>query len=292
MNLNAPERATPVKPKILGILILVVLGVVKVPIEQALTESLRARGLQAPPPDLGWQENFGQMALSSLGGLRNLVASISYLEAYTAWEELDWGRVDTLMTFATRLQPTEPTYWDEGSWQMAFNAAGAYQRDTSLRYAIRHKLYRDHVQRGIDILQEGLKFNPEHPLLLQRLGEVYMLKKSEPQLAAKYFLEAYERGANPMYERMAAYELVKLGDQASSQKAYEILKRYYDKGAPYTKMQRILNELPVLEDRLKIPLSQRIGINQLVPQIPGIPNPGRVPSDQPRLNPAQPGRIR
>jgi tetratricopeptide (TPR) repeat protein len=280
------------KPKVLGILILVVLGVVKVPIEQALTESLRARGLQAPPPELGWQENFGQMALSSLGGLRNLVASISYLEAYAAWEDLDWGRVDTLMTFATRLQPTEPTYWDEGSWHMAFNAAGAYLRDKKLRYAIKHKLYNDHVQRGITILEEGLKFNPEHPLLLKSLGYIYMIQKKDSRLAAKYFLEAHAHGAPSMYERFAAYELVKVDDRASSEKAYEILKRYYDKGAPFTKMESLLRDLRILESRLNIPVSQRIGRNPLVPQIPGIPNPGRVPSDQPRLNPAQPGRIR
>jgi hypothetical protein len=280
------------KPKVLGILILVVLGVVKVPIEQALTESLRARGLQAPPPDLGWEENFGQMALSSLGGLRNLVASISYLEAYAAWEELDWGKVDTLMTFATRLQPTEPTYWDEGSWQMAYNASRHYQNDKSLRFAIRHKLYRDHVQRGIAILEEGLKFNPNHPLLLKSLGEIYLYKLNDPRLTAKYFLEAYKHGARSMYERIAAYQLVQLEDYASWQTAYEILKRYYDKGKPYTQMETLVRDLRILEERLNIPMDQRIGRSPLIPQIPGIPNPGRVPSDQPRLNPAQPGRIR
>src|SRR5438093_1111480 len=143
------------KSKLLGLILLVAFGAAKMPLEDALTGSLREQRLQMPPPDLGWEENFGQMVMSTLGGVRNLVASITYLEAYTAWADLDWGKVDTLMTLTTRLQPTEPSYWDEASWHMAYNAASHYLNDKNLRYAIKHQRYRDLVQRGIVILEEG-----------------------------------------------------------------------------------------------------------------------------------------
>lgn len=260
------------KPKHWGLVLFVALGVAKVPLEDAMAHSLRAQRLQMPPPDLGWQENFGQMVISTLGGLRNLVASVTYLEAYGAWENLDWGRVDTLMALTTRLQPTEPTYWDEASWHMAYNAASNYLKDKDLRFAIKHKLYRDHVQRGIAILEEGLKFNPEDPLLLQRLGEIYQNRQPDPRLSAKYFLEAHKHGARDFYERVAAYQLVKLSDRASWEQAYEILKRYYDHGKPFNTMGSILRDLPILEERLNIPTRDRIRpARPFVPQIPGSP---------------------
>ena len=68
---------------------------------------------------------------------------------------------------------------------------------------------------------------------------------------------------------------VKLGDRASWEKAYEILKRYYDKGKPYNRMERILRELPVLEERLNIPVGNRIRPPR--PFVPQIPLRPRVP---------------
>lgn len=267
------------KAKILGILFLIAFGVAKGPLEDRLTLSMRAQGLQLPPPQLGWEENFAQMAMATMGGLRNVVASITYLQAFTAaFDDRDWGMADTLMTFTTRLQPNEPIYWDHAAWFMATNAAGYYSRDKNERFAIRNKRYHDHVERGIAILQEGLQYLPNHPLLLQRLAELHggsMPRKPDPRLAAKYYLEAYENGGPTLCERFAAYEMVKLGDRASWEKAYEILKRYYDKGKPYNRMERILRELPVLEERLNIPVGDRIRPPR--PFVPQIPLRPRVP---------------
>jgi tetratricopeptide (TPR) repeat protein len=260
------------KPKLLGVLILLAFGALKVPLEDRLTLTLRAGGLQLAPPQLGWQENFGQMMLSTLGGLRNVVASITYLQAFTAaFDDRDWGTADTLMTMTTRLQPTEPIYWDHASWFMAFNAASSYLRDKNRRFADRQIKYRDHVQRGISILEEGLRYNPGNPLLLQRLGEIYRERQPDPRLSAKYFLEAYEHGAASFYERAAAYQMVQLSDRASWEKAYEILKRYYDEDKRYRSMASILRDLPILEKRLNIPEKDRIHPPQpYVPQIPRV----------------------
>lgn len=240
-----------------GIILMFALGAAKIPLEDALSRSLREQHLQMPPPDLNWQENFGQMIVSTLGGLRNLVASITYLEAYVAFENLEWGTVDSLMTLTTRLQPDEPTYWEDASWHMAYNAAANYLRNNELRSAIRNKLFRDHVQRGITILEEGLRYLPDNPQLLMRLGDIYRDRKPDPRLAAEAYLNAYAHGAKSFYERMGAYELVKLSDRASWEKAYAILKRYYDNGARYASIMR---DLPVLEAKLGVPAEKRISM--------------------------------
>lgn len=261
------------KPKLLGILFLVVFGIAKVPFEDRLALSLREQGLQLAPPQLGWQENFSQMMLATLGGLRSVVASITYMQAFTAaFDDLDWGAADTLMTFTTRLQPNEPIYWDHASWFMAFNAASYYARNKQMRFAIKHQLYRDHVERGIKILEEGLQYNPHDPVLLMRLGEIYRDRQPDPRLAAKYFLASYENGASPFYERAAAYQMVQLNDRASWEKAYEILKRYYDMGPRFQSMASILRDIPILEERLGIPEKDRIRPERpYVPKIPLIP---------------------
>lgn len=243
-------------PRVLGLLLLLAMGVVRLPLEATLSAQLRTGKLLPSPPELSLRESLGQMGFAAtLGGLRSLVASITYLQAYVAYEKLDWGKVDSLMTLTTRLQPEEPSYWDEASWHMAYNAASNYQNATNIRAALRDKLFRDHVQRGIDILQEGLRYLPKHPRLLARLGEIYRDRQSNPRLAAESFLEAFAHGAPAYYERMAAYSFAKLDDLPSARKAYDILKRHYDSGG---RQISLLRDLPLLEERLDIPPARRI----------------------------------
>ena len=259
------------KKRILGVILFLAFGLVRLPLEHAMTMSLREQGLKDSPPQVSWLENFGQMAFATLGGLRSLVASVGFLEAYSAWEKADWGAVDNRMTLVTRMQPYEPTYWDEASWHMAYNAASSFKRNKELRAAIQNKLFRDHVQRGIEILNEGLRYLPDNHRLLEALGYIYRDRQPNPELSSAAFLKAHENGSVDFIERLAAYELVKVGDRASSEKAYAILKRYYDRGAPFTRMESIRRDLRVLEERLNIPADQRIP----AAPAPGPPTPPR-----------------
>ncbi|CAN5736010.1 hypothetical protein BH11VER1_BH11VER1_08340 [soil metagenome] len=244
------------KQKLPVLALLILIGLCKLPLENRLTTTLKEQKLLDTGVDLSMRESLGQMGFAaSLGGLRSLIASITYLQAYTAFENIEWGTVDSLMTLTTRLQPDEPLYWEDASWHMAYNAATSYLRNTELRAAIRNKLYRDHVSRGITILEEGLRYLPNDPRLLTRLGDIYHDRKPDPRLAAECYLNAYAHGAKNFYERMGAYELVKLNDRASWEKAYSILKRYYDNGARYASIMR---DLPDLEAKLGVPVEQRI----------------------------------
>jgi len=246
---------------LIGTVLLVLLGLVQMPLEFRLSDSLREKKLIPSPPDLSLRESLGQMGFAAvLGGLRSLIASITYLQAYVAFENIEWGKVDSLMTLTTRLQPQEPLYWDDASWHMAYNAASSYQKDESLRLPLRDKLYRDYVQRGIDILNEGLTYLPDNPRLLTRLGDIYNAnsasrRQPDARKAAHYYLEAYKNGAREFYERMAAYQLALLDDRESQQQAYDILRRYYDKGRYFDTMNTLF---PELEEKLGIPKEKRV----------------------------------
>ncbi|MEI6537295.1 MAG: hypothetical protein WCN98_18275, partial [Verrucomicrobiaceae bacterium] len=113
--------------KLAAFALLAAAGMAKLPLEQRLSDDLHAKSLLEDPVGVDMRESLGQMGFAaSLGGLRSLVASITYLQAYSAFEDVDWGKVDSLMTMTTRLQPREPTYWDEASWHQAWNAASHY----------------------------------------------------------------------------------------------------------------------------------------------------------------------
>lgn len=254
------------KRKVQAIGLLLVLGLVKLPLEEAVTHSLRERKLLSTPVDLGMRENMGQMAFAaSLGGLRSLVASITYLQAFSAFENVDWAKVDSLFQLTTRLQPGFAQYWEEASWHMAYNAASGYLYDQKIRPAIRRQLARDHVKRGMDILEEGLKYSPDEPKLWVALGAIYERRglnpltdtfgEIDPKKAGECYLRGYKNGALKVYERLGAYQLVKAGDEESLRTAFEVLKGNYKQGY---RTPSLIHNIKQLEDRFQVPASERI----------------------------------
>lgn len=248
----------------IGLLILV--GLASRPADDAATSFLRSHKLLTKPVDLGLRESLGQMGFAaSLGGLRSLVASVTYLQAYSAFENVDWAKVDSLFKLTTRLQPGYGSYWEEAAWHMAYNAATSYLFNKDLPRAIRRQLTREHVKRGIEILEEGIKFVPNEPKVWQRLGAIYSSRgldpladtfgEIDPKKAGDCFLRAYQNGALQVYERLGAYELVKAGDPASMRTAYEILKRNYQMRYH---TPSLIHYLKLAEDALGIPTDQRI----------------------------------
>lgn len=254
------------KRKVQAIAVLLVLGLVKLPLEQSVTHSLRESGLLSRPVDLGLRESMGQMAFAaSLGGLRSLVASVTYLQAFTAFENVEWAKVDSLFQLTTQLQPGFPKYWQEASWHMAYNAASAYLYNEKLRPAIRRQLARDHVKRGIDILEEGLRHLPDDPGLWKDLGEIYGRRGLNPladtfgemdaKKAGECYLRSYQLGGLKVYERIGAYELVKLDEPETNRTAYEVLRKNYGEGF---RTPSLIHNLKLLENRLGVPAGQRI----------------------------------
>lgn len=265
------------KRRLQALALLVVLGLLKLPLEESVTQSLRSHRLLSRPVDLSLREGLGQMGFAaSLGGLRSLVASITYLQAYTAFENVNWAKVDSLFQITTRLQPGYSKYWEEASWHMAYNAATSYLFDKRIRPAIRIQLARDHVQRGINILEEGLRFTPEAPKLWTELGNIYARRgldiingqwgTLDASKAAECYLRGFKSGALPVYERFAAYEMLKTDDPEAARTAYDILLRNYKHS---TRTPSLIHYLKLAEQRLGIPAGQRIQDQEPGPAVPG-----------------------
>ena len=240
-----------------ALLALLLLGVIKLPVEQAVAERLREARLRDGMADLGLWENLGQMGFAaSLGGLRALVAAVTYMRAYVAFEDVEWGRVDSLFQLTSRLQPRDLSYWDEASWHMAYNAASHYLHSSRVEPIMRGKLYHEYLERGVVILEKGLRFNPNDVRLLTRLGDIYARRKLEPARAGEMYEKAGLAGGGPRQLRLAAYEYTKSTDRELWQKAYAILKAEYDRDGP--KYPRVVIDLKQLEQRLNVPEDQRL----------------------------------
>jgi len=244
------------KRKLQALLVILLLGGVKLPVEEAATRYLREVRLLSLPVDMSVRDSIGQMGFAaSLGGLRSLVASITYLQAYEAWTNINWGKVDSLFQLTTSLQPSYDKYWDEAAWHMAYNAASSYLHNKELNAAVRGKLYHDHIQRGVDILQQGLRVLPDSARLWNTLAEVYERRVIDPKKAGDCYMEVLRLNKNIRYGRLAGYQYALTQDSVLWQKAYDLFMDSYRKNQ---RPPTMINAIKQLEKQLKIPEVRRI----------------------------------
>ena len=243
------------KRKLLAIALFLLVGIVKLPLEQRAHSDLRSHDLLYAPLDYSARDAVGQMGFAAtLGGLRSLVASITYLMGFTAFEDVNWSRVDMLYGLTTMLQPRFDVYWDDAAGHMAYDAASYYKYDETRPSLYRKKLYRDYVQRGIDIAEEGLRYLPNNKKLHYTLGDFYARRVEPPdhERAGEHYMKAFQNGGMPMLERLAAYQWTQLDNSPERWKqAYAVFKRDVDAGMKLS--AGASNALRILEKKLNLP---------------------------------------
>lgn len=239
------------------------LGIVKLPADRSATQYLQQARLLTPPVKMSVRDKIGQMGfVAALGGLRSLVASITYLQAYEEWKMTRWAKVDSFFQLIYLLQPRYSKYWEEGSWHMAYNAASSYQHDMDLRPDLRTQRYREYVNRGIEILQKGLEALPEDARLWTRLAEIYERRANDPRKAAECYMEGYRLSKSTRLARFACYQYAQTTDPELWKKGFDLLKFLYGHGQ---RQPTLINVIKTLEERLHIPVAQRIPEQAMLP---------------------------
>ena len=239
-------------------LLLLAFGGLRLPLESALTEEHKSAYFHQAKLKLDLREQIGQLGfLAALSGFRSLVADFIFIEAHTAWERTQWGRVLLLFRQATTLQPRSLIFWDMAAWHMAWNASVAARNDRSrLTTPVRRKLEREYFALGKDFLERGIRNNPDHALLYESLGRIYREKYQDHAAAARAFDLAALRADAPEYDRrFAAYELSYVPGR--EREAYARLRALYDRGED-ERLPTLLKRLKFLEEKLDIPLQERI----------------------------------
>lgn len=208
--------------------------------------------------DLGLREQLGQMGfLAALGGFRSLVAALLWIEAHDAWEHTDWARMAALFETVFLLQPRSLVYWDLAAWHLAWNAAAAARQNPKQNSEILRQLAeRRWFEAGRNILERGIRNNPDSYLLYERMGVLLRDKFGDFCGAAEMFTKAAELPGAPDYvPRMAAYALAQC--PGAERAAYERLRALFLKG-PDQRVPSVMRWLAVLEEKLGIPEDERL----------------------------------
>src|SRR5438128_9182071 len=115
---------------VLVLVIVLVLGAAKLPIERELSAVHRQEHFRGVDFNLDLREQVGQLGfVAALSGFRSLAADAIFIEAHVAWERTEWGRVLFLFRQVTTLQPRAVLFWDMAAWHMAWNASTTAMND-------------------------------------------------------------------------------------------------------------------------------------------------------------------
>jgi hypothetical protein len=253
---------------IFAILVILGFGALRLPLETSLENKWRAGHFRDSQLDLGVRDQIGQLSfVAALGGFRSLVASLLSLQAHSHWEYQRFGEVEALDRVTVKMLPREPIYWEIFTNHIGYDAASYYLYDANeLRPAYRRLHFEEYVDKGLEILKEGIRNNPESWKLHRNLAEYYRRRKPDsekyqetlramldPKREFEDDDESY-RIDRELYARYLGYELERTGQD---EEAYALLMDQYlhHKGGRYSS---VISALKRLEQRMNIPPEKRI----------------------------------
>lgn len=247
------------KGRVIGVLVLLIWGIARLPIESAMTRERNAERFHGFAQTASLREQAGQAGVIAVfGGLRSTVADLLWIRAHIAWQNVEWGRMKYLFDVVTALQPRRVNFWDMSAWHMAWNASVAAERDERVSPPERLKNKREYHKVGEDYLLRGVSANPDSWELYDRLGGLYRDKFGDHYKAHLAYAEAAKRPNRLEYvDRFAAYELA--DSPGHEKEAYDQLLAFYNRGKQEW-LPTLLKKLQLMELKLGVPPEQRVYI--------------------------------
>jgi len=243
---------------LIAVVMLAIAGAVLLPWQMELQKLAQQAHFRTAPLNLSLREQIGQSGfLAALSGFRSPLAAFLWIDAHSAWEKTEWGRMNGLFNTVTTLQPHSLLYWDIAAWHMAWNASVAALQDRKQpSEALRERSRRQYIELGRDFLERGIRNNPDQYLLYERLGILLRDKVEDHGAAADAFAKAASFPQAPAYiHRFAAYEAAKVPGR--EREAYDRMLALYNEGEKQ-RMPSLLVMLRKLEQKLNIPADQCI----------------------------------
>ena len=239
-------------------LLLLAFGAARIPWETRLTQEHHAADFSNVKLSLGLRAKIGQLGfLAALSGFRTLVADLLWIDAQSAWERVEYGRMNLIFQTVTTLAPHNVEFWQMSSWHMAYNASN-YARDDRNQPNLARRLLaqRQYFLLGKDYLEQGIANNPRSYLLYEHLGALYRYKFADHCNAFLAYDKAKDAPHAPTYEkRFAAYELSQC--PGHELEAWKRLRTLYDMG-PSEHLPTLEKDLRLMEDKLQLPAEQRV----------------------------------
>lgn len=147
----------------------------------------------------------GVIVGAMLGGFREVAASMLWMKTHSMWHEGGGTQWDALamMRLTTLLDPHWLEPWRITAWHCAYNLF--VETDDP-------KVKTDLLETGVNVLKEGISWNPDRYDLYLELGWTYFDKIRDYEQASRW-LEAALQFEHPEYiERMIAHSWERLPD--------------------------------------------------------------------------------
>ncbi len=251
---------------VLALLLVALFGLVRVPFEDRLQSRMETDGLLPIPLGVGMIDQMGQSAfLATLGGTRALVAIYMSLLAYDSWEQQEWGGVENSFDVIFKLQPQDIQAWILGAWHLHTNASiNMMERPDWKEWKLPSETTREEVRdryidKGIDILRNAVRNNPESGKLYQEFAWTLWKKGMDPCAAAEAYKKAIEHpGSLALVVRFYGYTLAECPGR--EREAYDYLLDIYldDKARALRTVPSVIIAVKDLEKKLDVPFLLRI----------------------------------
>ena len=226
------------------------------------------RGVRPHIPEIGRKElepTLGQgVLLGILGGLRTVVADLTWIRSYVLWERRDRAGCEALMRAACALDPHSRYFWENAGLRIGLDMAhweirrrGGYAKVPA---ETQERLFRQYARRGLDVLEEGLGHARNRTALLLAAGFLAEGKLKDLRLAADYYRQAAEAPDAPWYAARIAADFDWGGGRKTE--AYRWYRQYWE-----TRMRSKEDGFP--EDLLRLRSMEnelRLGMLQRIPR--------------------------
>lgn len=246
-------KKLPAGAKIL--LILLVFGLVRNPVESSLRKEMKEAKMLLPTPGHNAMAQMGQSALmGTLGGLRTLVATGYLLESYRHFDNDNWDENRKALLLATYLEPTVESHWVSLVWHRGINAPAWLETRAKLPEIETRILYHEYTQDAIKLGEAGLKNLPDSIEIRKQMAQVYEVKMDDPCGVAKIYGELMRMEGAPTYSaRFYGYFLAQC--PGKEQEAYDHLYYIYweTKRRRLRQLPSVVKNLLILQEKLDIP---------------------------------------
>jgi hypothetical protein len=194
------------RPLFTAAAVLLAAGVLRMPLEQAMTVEFREQGLLSQPLELELKEKLGQNSSAiALAGLRTLVATFTQLKVTEHFSRQDWPDLERAMNTTVQLAPRGTYYWDMGAWHIGTNASTYYRAEAGLPELRARAEARRWVAKGREFYRRGIRNNPDDWQLRAALGNLCsdVFRFPDDTLAVEAYTGAIATGDAPPELRRA-----------------------------------------------------------------------------------------
>lgn len=134
--------------------------------------------------------------IAAMGGFRTLAADLLWLKAEHVWHGGNWWALLPIMDTITKLDPHFLMAWRVYGWHCAYNLAIESTTIVDRRYWL---------QKGLDVLEQGVQANPKSWEIYFELGWTYYDRAREHYRAHEYLMQADQQKGAPDYVTRMTY---------------------------------------------------------------------------------------